>query len=126
MTIEEMLAQYLAAQLEVKKAEPKPEVEQFVTPAQLQTVLSGFAEQVSKAVAEAVATQVAEQVEKALPVTREQGAGRVGTENAEDPRESDPVAYLVAKSQSEGGLSDEDKRLAWALTKAVITDGMRD
>jgi hypothetical protein len=132
MTLEEMLQQYLAAQLEAQKA-PKPveetqKAQTFVTPEQLTAALSGFATEVSKALAAEMAKvqqAVTEQVEKALPV-REAGAGRAGVENTADPRDENPVAYLVAKARSEGGLSPEDKKLAWAITKSVIADGMRE
>jgi hypothetical protein len=121
--LEQMLQQYLAAQLAKetpKPAEPVEAQKAFVTPEQLQAVLAGFATEVAKA----VGTAVAEQVEKALPV-REPGAGRAGTETpAEDPREKNPVAYLAAKAASDR--TPEDKALAMAITKAVIMDGMRD
>jgi hypothetical protein len=132
MTLEEMLQQYLAAQLAktepVKPAEEAQKAQQFVTPEMLTQALSGFATEVAKAVATEVAAvklAVTEQVEKAMPV-REPGAGRAGTENAVDPRETNPVAYLVAKARTSEGLSPEDKKLAWGITRAVIADGMRE
>lgn len=124
MTLEEMLQQYLAAQLaketkqepvEATKAQP-----QFVTVEQLQSVLSGFAAEMAKSVGAAVA----EQVEKALPV-REPGAGRAGVESGESELEANPVAYLAKKARTSEGLSQDEKNLAWAITYSVISDGMK-
>lgn len=130
-TLEQLLEQYLAAQMApksepVQKAEPQVE---YVTPAALTEVLKGFASTLSAEVSKVVTETVAAEVAKAMPVAREQGAGRVGEVATEDPRDANPVSYLAKKAAAavEAGqpLSDEDKSLAWALTRQVILDGMR-
>lgn len=131
MTLEEMLQQYLAAEL--AKNAPKPaeqpvEAHKGVSEERVVELLNGLAEHLSKGIEAKlteVQTAVAEQVEKALPV-REPGAGRAGVEQGpeEGSIESDPVAYLARKARTDEGLSQEEKDLAWALTKQVITDGM--
>jgi hypothetical protein len=117
-SIEEMFAQYLEREAakdaaEAKKAEDAAKVEaqaNFVSKADLEAAFTAFGEQFS--------ATVAEQIEKALPVARPEGAGRVGETTPEDPREADPVAYIAKKAAADR--TDEDKALAWALTQAAI------
>ena len=117
-TVEEMLTQLLAreaakdeAAQKAADADAKAERESnFVSKADLQAAFEAFGAQ--------IAASVSEQVEKALPVSRPEGAGRVGEEKVEDERAADPVAYIAKKAAADR--TDEDKALAWALTKAAI------
>lgn len=77
-----------------------------------------------KSLGEQIAAQIAEEVAKAMPVARPEGAGRVGEVVEVDERAENPVAYLVKKSRTEEGLDNDDKKLAWELTRRAILTGM--
>jgi hypothetical protein len=66
-----------------------------------------------------------EKVQKALPVTREEGVGRAGiVETPQSEREANPVAYIVKAMQSGQELSQADKELAWGITYQGLSRGM--
>jgi hypothetical protein len=120
--LQELLDREEAREAEAKKAADaaaRAEAEaNFVSKADLQVALDAFGAQIAK--------QIGEEVAKATPIARPEGAGRVGEVVEVDERDENPVAYLVKKSRTEEGLSDEDKKLAWELTRRAIMQGMAD
>jgi hypothetical protein len=71
---------------------------------------------------------VSEEVRKAIPapdLTRNPGTGSKANIDP-DPRESDPLNYILKKCQSGEELSPEDKALVWGLTKEYLAIGLKD
>jgi hypothetical protein len=116
--LDALLEAYLAKQLEVPAVvEPVAPVAaaepQYVTLEAMKGLMAEFSAAVSKEIAESA------------PVGREEGAGRVGgLVNAESEIEANPVDYLAAKAARGEQFTDEEKDLAWALTKAVLANGL--
>jgi hypothetical protein len=109
LTLEELLT--LAA-----KAQEEKEVQKGITLESLGTLFGQFETKILNA--------VDERVSKAMPA-RGEGVGRQSTVNpSEDPRDKDPVSYIVQKSLKPDELDTTDKQLIWALTEKVLTDGM--
>lgn len=86
-----------------------------VTKAEIQEMLKEFSSQMS--------TLLDEKVEKALTAQREPGVGRQGPPS-EDPRDADPVAYVVAKAARDEDLEQSDKDFIWGVTHKAISQGM--
>jgi hypothetical protein len=120
MTLEEMLQQYLAAQLEAMKA-AQPEATEaapvYVTPQQLEEATKALKESFTAA------------IEAVQPVERGEGAGRkgvAGTEASPEARKAtDPLGYITAKATDPAAdLTQEDKVLILELTKAALRQGL--
>lgn len=94
---------------------------EMVTKAELKAALAEFAAQISTSVGAAVAEEVA----KAAPA-REAGAGRAAVVETEDPREANPVDYVIKKARKGEALDDTDKMIAWAIMESGLKEGMKD
>jgi hypothetical protein len=115
--LDALFEKYLEKQLEVApvaKVEEAAPVAQadYVTVEAMKAMLAEFSTQVSKEIAESA------------PVGREEGAGRVGGQVTESEIEADPVTYLAKKAGKGEEFTQEEKNLAWELTKAVLADGL--
>ena len=112
--LEELLegaARQMAAEEAAKKAD------QSISKADLAALFQALQDKVMAA--------VEDKVQKALPVTREEGVGRKGTvETPESPRDADPGHYIIQKALSGEALSYEDQQLAWGITYELMTRGM--
>jgi hypothetical protein len=113
LTLEELLA--LAAEAQNKK-EADVQKAQPLTAESLAPVLAEFKTSIEQ--------MIEEKVTKALPV-RGEGVGRKGTLQSDDPRDADPVSYAVKKAQSGEDLDTTDKALIWAMTEAVLGEGLK-
>lgn len=98
--------------------------EERVTKADLAALIEAFQESNQKLV-----ETLGEKVEKALVPARGEGTGRVGGEPAVDPREADPLGYIVKKAaqvaSEDTELSPEDKDLAYQLFVASMFTPVR-
>jgi hypothetical protein len=109
-SLEEILAE-LGQTLQEKEA--------GVTKADLKELFDGFTTSITGAFEAAVS--------KALVPVRGEGTGRVGQVEtpAADPRETDPVAYIIEKAKKDDELDPQDKDLAVELFKAALAEGMK-
>lgn len=69
-------------------------------------------------------TAMDEKISKAQEITRGEGVGRKGA--VVDPREEDPLTYIMQKAKTPEDLSPEDKALIGGITHKAIFQGMRD
>ena len=76
-----------------------------------------------------VEAEVESRVQKALETQRGQSAGRQAPPSDEPNMDDEPVKYItwkVQKSKSDKDLSADDQAFILALTKRVLTEGMKD
>lgn len=125
-----------AAQEETAKKAKELEEKGIVTKAELSTVLREFGTQLTETITSSVAAKL-DEVKKAAPAPAEATdeeeaaaapvakASRKGTvSGASDPREDNPVRYLIQKSRKGESLDDLDRALVWGLTFKGLAQGM--
>lgn len=112
MTLEELLA--LAAQAQDAK-EAVAQKSQPLTAESLAPLLADLKNTIEAG--------IDERVQKAFP--RGEGSGPKGIINTEDPRDADPISYIVRKARKPEDLDQDDKNLIWALTEAALTENMK-
>jgi hypothetical protein len=114
MNLEDALQQLLAAEL--AKLTAAPEAEPVAAKA---FDAEAFAASLSEKLGEIVTTAVDAKVEAIKTATAEpRGLVAKSLDN-------DPASFIAQKSAAGEALSDEEKRIAWEMTKAVLADGLR-
>jgi hypothetical protein len=125
--LEELLAGAAAVNPE---PEPQP-VAKGVTADEIKALLAEFKTSIENDINQRVESQVSERVEKALTTMRGESQGRRAPMNGSDTPdiEENPLDYIVHKARSvksEDELTDQDKQLAWGVTRAALMVGMKD
>jgi hypothetical protein len=115
MELEELLK--LAAE-KIASEKPEPVAVKAVTAEDIAGLFAQFEQKIE--------AKLEEKVQKALPV-RSEGTGRAGiVETPSDPRESDPLKYIVQKAAKPDEFDQTDKELVSALTLKALLDGMQN
>jgi len=132
-TQQDLLEQLLAgaAQREARKVAEEQLQKGSVTKAEFSSALGEFKQTMlaelagllqQKATSPEQTQDTDQEEEEPEPI---QKAGRKGTiPPAQDPRDANPLQYLLQKARSGGDYDETDKQIIWALTVRGLTAGM--
>lgn len=114
MDINEMMQKLLAAEL--AKLEQKPEGDQAVKAFDAEAFAASLSEKLGEVVEKAVDAKV-----QSLKSSLEKPRSEIAVKSLDN----DPVAFLAEKAERGEQFNDNEKRVAWAMTEAVLREGLR-
>lgn len=132
MDWETQLEELLAGAAAAASAQPEPQpAVKSITAEEIKALLDGFKTSIADEINAKVEAQVSERVEKAMTTMRGESQGRRAPQGGSDlpDIEENPLDYIVKKARtvkSEDELTDQDKQLAWGVTRAALMAGMKD